>query len=283
MSYLNNLTVSDIEQGPFPLKDILANSLYYPACDNDGGVVKDCNTLNRVLGIENFIYCDYAFGDERLNEALDSFHGYTVIATRSLNPNDLTPNGWRMKMPPRLDLREYSRYKDAYEKPFAKWVVYERVPEKGDDYGPNRFSLVYIGGEGIATYQAIYWSNKATPTALAIIQPGFGFGLNWANFSEKNGYLNWVVANNPTKQLPKHIYYGGIGGEQSYDNLNWEGYKMLRGISNYYDSSMRNSGYVSIYEKISVKKEDPRKLLFKPGPGINPPPKSGFFMLTSDF
>ena len=63
MSYLNNLTVNDIEHGPFPLKDILANSLFYPACDNDGGVVKDCNTLNRVLGIENFIYCDYAFGE----------------------------------------------------------------------------------------------------------------------------------------------------------------------------------------------------------------------------
>ena len=278
MSYLNNLTVNDIEQGPFPLKDILANSLFYPACSNDGGVVQDSNTINRALGIENFIYCDYAFGEERLNEAMDTFHGYTVIATRSLKPNDLTPNGWRMKMPPRLDRREYTRYKDAYEKPFAKWIVYERVQEKGDDYGPNRFSLVYLGGEGIAAYQVVYWSNNACPTALAIIQPGYSFGLNWCNFSENSGYLHWVVANNPTKQMPKHIYYGGIGGEQSYNNLNWEGYKKLRGISNYYDRSMRNSGYVSVYEKISVKKEDPRKSLFKPGPGINPPPKCGFFM-----
>jgi hypothetical protein len=283
MNYLNNLTVNDIEQGPFPLKDILANSLFYPACDNDGGVVRDCNILNRDLGIENFIYCDYAFGEEKLNEAMDTFHGYTVIATRSVKQNDLTPIGWTMKMPPRLNLREYTRYKDAYEKPFAKWIVYERVPEKGDDYGPNRFSLVYIGGEGIATYQAIYWSNKSCPTALAIIQPGHGFGLNWTNFTDPDGYLNWVVANNPSKQMPKHIYFGGIGGEQSYDNFNLVGYKKLRGISNYYDRSMRNSGYVSVYENISLKKVDPRKLLFKPGPGINPPPKSGFFMPTSDF
>ena len=45
---------------------------------------------------------------------------------------------------------------------------------------------------------------------------------------------------------------------------------------------MRNSGYVSVYEKISIKKEDPRKSLFKPGPGVNPKPKSGFFMPFGD-
>ena len=115
MSYLNNLTVTDIEQGLIPLQEILANSFYYPACNSDGGVVTDCNKNNKELGIDTFIYCDYAFGEERLNETMDTFHGYTVIATRSLKPNDLTPNGWRMKMPPRLDRREYTRYKDAYD------------------------------------------------------------------------------------------------------------------------------------------------------------------------
>jgi hypothetical protein len=26
---------------------------------------------------------------------------------------------------------------------------------------PERFSLLYIGGEGVATYQALYWTHRA--------------------------------------------------------------------------------------------------------------------------
>ena len=71
MSYLNNLTKENIENGVFPLKQVLANSLFYPACADDGGIVKDCNTLNASLGNENFIYCDYAFGEEKLIETMN--------------------------------------------------------------------------------------------------------------------------------------------------------------------------------------------------------------------
>lgn len=249
MSYLDNLTVTDIEYGHFPLQNILANSLFYPACDNDGGVVKDCNTLNRKLGIENFIYCDYAFGEDRLNEAMDTFHGYSVLASRSLKQFDLIPNRWDMKMPPGLDLRQYHNHREAYKTPFAKWIVYHRDATKGDDFGPARFSLLYIGGEGVATYQAIYWSNNACPKILAIIQPGHAFGLNWTDFTSPTGYLNWVVTNNPNHQMPEQIYFGGIGNYDSYNDLNWTGYAKLRGIKRYYDSSRSHSGYVGVYQK----------------------------------
>lgn len=249
MSYLDKLTVNEIENGSYPLNDILKNSLFYPACDNDGGVVKDCNKNNQALGIDTFIYCDYAFGENRFNDAIDSFRGYKVLAVRSLKPNDLTPNGWNPVLPPNLNIADYTRYRDAYKKPFAKWVVYERTPEMGPDFGPKRFSLIYIGGEGIATYQAIYWSNNACPKALAIIQPGHAFGLNWTNFTEPNGHLNWIVSNNPNKQWPKQIYFGGIGSDDRYDDLNWQGYEKVRGIKRYYNESRRGSGYVSVYER----------------------------------
>lgn len=248
MSYLINLTENDIVQGPIPLQEMLANSLFYPACDSDGGVVKDCNKNYQNIGIDTFIYCDYAFGEVALNEDLDTFQGYKVFATRSLRQHDLTPNGWSMVMPPRLDLQQYHMFKDAYKKPFAKWIVYERVPEKGEDFGPKRFSLIYIGGEGIATYQAMYWTNNACPKAIAIIQSGHAFGLNWTNFTEPNGYMNWVVSKNPNHKMPRNIYYGGIGSNDRYDDLNWVGYKKVRGIKRYYDQSRSGSGYVSVYE-----------------------------------
>jgi len=276
MSYLNKLTVNDIEQGVIPLQKMLTNSFFYPACDSDGGVVKDCNKNYQTLGIDTFIYCDYSYGEDALNEDMNDFHGYKVLATRSLKPNDLTPNGWNMQMPPRLDLQQYHMFKDAYKKPFAKWIVYERVPEKGEDFGPKRFSLIYIGGEGIATYQALYWSNNACPKAIAIIQPGHAFGLNWTNFTEPNGYMNWVVSKNPNHKMPKYIYYGGIGSNDRYDDLNWIGYEKVRGIEQYYGGPNNNRGYVAVYEY--AKREDPRRSPFKAGKGENPKPKSGFFM-----
>lgn len=247
MCYLNNLTLKDIEQGPIPLNEMLANSFFYPACDNDGGIVRDCNITNKGLGIDTFIYCDYAYGEERLNEQMDTFHGYKVFATRKLKQSDLTPNGWAPKLPPKLSMARYNTYRDAYKTPFAKWIVYERVDEKGEEFGPKRFSLIYIGGEGIATYQAIYWTNNACPKAIAIIQPGHAFGINWTDFTEPNGYLHWVVANNPNKQMPKQIYFGGVMGREDYDDLNWRNYKKVRGIERYYDQSQKGCGYVSVY------------------------------------
>lgn len=276
MSYLNNLTVNEIEQGDFPLYEMLATSLFYSACDNDGGVVRDCNMSNMELGVDTFIYCDYSFGEERLNEEIDSFHGYKVFATRKLKQSDLTPNGWNPQVPPNLSMQQYRIFQNAYSTPFAKWIVYERVPEKEDDFGPKRFSLIYIGGEGIATYQALYWSNNACPKALAIIQPGHGFGLNWTNFTEPNGFLNWVVSKNPNHKMPAQIYFGGIGGRNSYDDLNWINYKKVRGIENYYGETNDNRGFVAVYEY--SKREDPRISSFRPGLGVNPKPKSGFFM-----
>lgn len=249
MSYLNTLTVNEVENGTFPLSEVLKNSLFYPACDNDGGVVKDCNKNNQDLGVDTFIYCDYAFGEDRFNESIDSFRGYKVFAIRTLKQNDLTPSGWSPKLPPNLTKEEYTRYSDAYKKPFAKWVVYERSDEMGDDFGPKRFSLIYIGGEGIATYQAIYWSNNACPKVLAIIQPGHAFGLNWTDFTAPNGHLNWIVANNPNKLMPKQIYFGGIGSDDRYEDLDWSGYEKVRGIKRYYNESRSGSGYVSVYER----------------------------------
>lgn len=109
MSYLDNLKVNYIEQGVFPLQEILANSLFYPACDNDGGVVKDCNKNNKAYGIDTFIYCDYAFGEDVLNEQMDTFHGSTVFATRSLRQSELTPNGWAPKLPPGISKENCNR------------------------------------------------------------------------------------------------------------------------------------------------------------------------------
>jgi hypothetical protein len=104
--------------------------------------------------------------------------------------------------------------------------------------------LLYIGGEGVATYQALYWSNKTAPKALAIIQPGTGFGLNWTDFREQGAPLNWVVCNNPAGQQPDILYYGGIG--KNYAHFDWDGYQRFRIIQDYYGEG----GEVGVWQAI---------------------------------
>lgn len=220
MNWLENLTKEKIENGNFPLSDVLENSFYYPACGFDGGIVKDCNTMGRDLNIFSFVYCDYDTGEQAFRHKQDSFLGYHVLGSRSVSQSELIPNGWQPQFPPNFNLQDYHRYRYAW-KPFINWTVYERDDNRDDSHGRTRFSLLYIGGEGVATYQALYWSNNISPRAIAIIRPGTGFGGNWTDFKDGNGALAWVVNNNPAGQ-PEFIYIEGNGNGTS--GFNWNGY-----------------------------------------------------------
>jgi hypothetical protein len=242
MNWLKDLTPEKIKNQAFPLEAALQNSFFYPSSCFDGGVVKDCNKHGKDLAINSFIFCDYAVGQAAFLQNQASFIGYRVLANRNIAPTELIPNGWNPSLPPRFNKSNYMHYRSEWQQ-FMHWTVYEREESRTEDHGPERFSLLYLGGEGVATYQALYWSNRAKPKALAIIQPGTGFGLNWTDFKDKDAAFAWVVNQNPTG-TPDLIYYGGIGS--NYTNLDWNDYQECRTISSYYS---RNRGEVRIYQK----------------------------------
>jgi hypothetical protein len=244
MNWLINLTKEEIETGKFPLNDILHNSLYYPSCGFDGGVVKDCNTVASDLGIVSFIYCDYATGKDAFLEAQNTFLGYHLLGCRDVTHSELIPNGWNPILPPGIDKKQYMQYKADW-KPFIMWSVFERDKSRDKSHGPDRFSILYLGGEGVATYNALYWTNNISARAIAIIQPGTAFGMNWTNFCDENGALAWMINNNPAGK-PEIFYYGGYG--TNYDNFNWSNYKRKRIIENYYGNYYGKSGEVGIWE-----------------------------------
>ena len=241
MSWLENLTQEKIKNGNFPLREVLQNSFYYPSCGFDGGLIKDCNTVGRDSKIVSFVYCDYATGEQAFRQEQNTFLGYHILGSKSVSHSELTPNGWQPQFPPQFNLQDYQRYSDTW-KPFINWTVYERDESRDDNHGQKRFSLLYLGGEGVATYQALYWTHKISPRALAIIQPGTGFGLNWTDFRDRNGALAWVIYNNPVGQ-PELSYYGGYGN--SYSDFNWHGYFQSRIIKPYYNEG----GEVQIWTK----------------------------------
>jgi len=240
---LESLSQSDIEAGSLPLNLLLQDSLYYPSAGLDGAIVKHFSNQ-----YQSFVMCDYAQGFDAFSKEVNHFKGYQIVGQRALVEKELIPNGWDMQIPPGVHLEEYLQYQSSFKTPFAHWAVYERLPEYDESHGVKRFSLLYIGGEGVATYQALYWSNKQTAKALAIVQPGTGFGLNYTDFRDSNKPLGWVVLQN-TSGTPDTIIYGGIGNE--YSDLNWQDYKITETIiSPYYNIPDHPKGKATIWKRI---------------------------------
>ena len=94
--WLPKISQSTITIDPFPLTQLLEDSLYYPSSGFDGDPVKYLSG-----NILSYIYVDYGHSQDKLeNEILKrGFRGYDLVATRSVTEQELTPRGWRPRQP----------------------------------------------------------------------------------------------------------------------------------------------------------------------------------------
>ena len=207
--------------GEFNIREVLKDSMYYPACGHDG------HPVEYFMGnVYSFVYVDYSISRENLLEEVTNvgFRGYRVLRQLPISEGQLALNGWRIRVEP--DGREYhepDQYSDIFEKPFAEWFIFERTEEYDESHNPYRFSLLFICADGAAAYQALYLENRMAPKILAIIQPGEAFGCNWTNFTNRGQILARSVfhGGNP---LPEYLINGGIGRSEFYRAPIWPEY-----------------------------------------------------------
>ena len=230
--FLESLTEAQIKDEPLPLRLLLWNSVYYPASGLDGGVIKYCNTLGRDMGIRSFVYCDNNTNEAELCENVaDHFRGYTIFSHRSVSVWELGVK--HLSMEP-IDDRAKNKHLTPEGEPFCHWFIIERDSDFGDEHGPKRFSLLYLCCEGVTAYVQLYSQNEIVPKALAIIQPGTGFGGNWTDFRDYDAHLSFVLRHIP--YMPRYIFNGGMGNsEDDYTHLPWdEEYAIEDKVANYY-------------------------------------------------
>ena len=198
---------------PFPLHDILRDSLYYPASSFDGDPVEYLAGC-----IASFIYVDFSHDRKEFEAELKErgFRGYRLIDSRSVTESELTPFGWRPEKPAEDD-RGRRFWQDRIQLPFCTWSVFERRADFPPAHGPSRFSLLYLCADGRAAFQALYLSNGTRPKALAIIQPGDNV------FEHLDGMFARNVLQNPAGP-PELLLYGGAGGRDFYLEPPWPGY-----------------------------------------------------------
>lgn len=200
--FLSAITASSFRDAPFPLDEVLEDSLFYPASGTDGTPIR-----HWLPGILSFVYVDSSTTEAEHDRVLIEAppKGYSVLGKRRLSPTDLTPNGWSPMPPEGIEPKRYMQLmKMSGASPataFATWTVFERESHLTDEHGPPRFSLLFLRAEGVAAYQALYISNKVCPKAIAIIRPGTGFGGNFSNFEEV--LLKTLQSN--TSGMPEHL------------------------------------------------------------------------------
>lgn len=219
-TWLTNLTPEAIKHDPFPLDELLRESLYYPSCGFDGDPIKHLGG-----SVLSFVYVDYGHTRDEFMCA-QNFNGYDLVASRFVSEDELAPDGWSPLALRRMD-GDPLRYRDYVKEAFCVWSIFQRRGDFLVAHGPYRFSLLFICADGVAAFQALYLANSIIPKAIAVIQPGHGFGHNWTDFSDPEQVFARVVLDNPVGQ-PEMVLYGGIGYDwKNYSSPCWPQYKFL--------------------------------------------------------
>ena len=216
-TWLENLESLDV----LPIDDLLKDSIYYPASYCDRSVIEIFGGYGH-----SFIYVDFYRNKEFLNEQInEQFKGYNKLFYREVKQSELCFRPYSPILPVNGedgDLEECRFKTRNVKEPCAFWVVYERGGSIDPGYGPKRFSLLYIAGEGVATYQALYYSNKTKPSLIVMIACNTGTGGNWTEFLKRGGFFERVVLGNPAGH-PDYI----TAFETKYGQQIWNGYSTM--------------------------------------------------------
>lgn len=200
------------------LKNLLTNSVFYPASGLDGTAIKKLSSKYR-----HFVHADYSTSQEEVENAMaNHFYqvGYDLCEQQIISFNSLiSPRHGRLI---RRTLNEYENNRitqipficDRLEfrnfRPFAIWSRYKynhiRAGFKADK--AVYFELLHVGGEACEVFNALYLHAGINPEVLVFINPSEGYGDNWTCFTETGFRLHNSVMLNAQfngAQLPSMI------------------------------------------------------------------------------
>jgi hypothetical protein len=206
--------LNDFKKGDaFDIQKVsISRVVYYPGSAYDGQPIK---TFNQSHFAHLYIYVDYGVDENYTKKQFieTGFVGYNSIAMIDLTIKDLTPDGWLNHIT--LTSKQLAKMKEISTSPFGFINILERKNEFGDDHGAKRFAVLYLGADGIATYDALFGNHILQPHLLVL--EDHGFGGNYDKFG-RGGLMEKIAK--MTGIYPKMILCGKL------TNI-WDGYSKV--------------------------------------------------------
>lgn len=175
-----------------------SRTVFYPGAGGDG---HPFTVFAASHAAHCFVYADYGMTKESILASLapDSAHrlrGYKIALKQDLTIQDLVPTGWRPHVDP-VELRRSSQdwvkswMSSSGVQPYGVLCIFDREIGYGNDHGPERLALIYLGADGIATYDALYCQTGCR-TPYGLLLQDHGFGGNYDRFG-RGGLMEQIA------------------------------------------------------------------------------------------
>lgn len=184
-----------------------SRTVYYPGCGDDGQPVKLCALAHAA---HTFVYVDYGIKQEGIAATVHDpergLRGYEVTREESISEDALEallrPEGWTPLYPDEYRGADRWRLVD----PFGRFVIFDRRQSYNDRHGPQRLAILFIGDDGIASYDALYCRGDGTPSPFLVVVQNHGLGGgNYDSFG-RGGLLESIVWNRQIR--PEYLLVG---------------------------------------------------------------------------
>ncbi len=182
-----------------PLRELLRDSMFYPACGLDGRPVQYFGGADH-----SFVYVDESWSREDVTTSLDTFRGYRLLFTKPVEREALGIESFERHAIRLNKSRNFSTRSHPFFN-YALWAVFERADGFDSDHGPDRFSLLYIGGEAVSAYWSLYWRHGVAPFAITLIKCD-AFTGNWTSFRDDRAELATLFITSDWIKPPRYLF-----------------------------------------------------------------------------
>jgi len=201
----------------FPREEFFRSRIvYYPGSGTDGHPVR---VFGSTHAAHCFVYVDYGVTkadlEHELKEDRNKFRGYRTRSRLSLREEDLAPRGWRahieLSEAKRASMQHFARVSKS---PYGFMDILEREEGLEDKHGPKRFAVLFLGADGIASYDALFCQEAGVYHPFAALLHDHGFGGNYDKFG-RGGLMERIAIR--CNVFPKWLLVAG-------NTEAWEGY-----------------------------------------------------------
>lgn len=180
--------------------------VYYPGSGSDGQPVKLFGSAHCA---HCFIYADYGIAqnelEQELNDLQSRFRGYRTLYRVQLRQQELLVSGWTPHISPTDSNLAKAITGKTGNSPYGFMEILAREDGYGDDHGPLRLAILFLGADGVAAYDALFCQESGAELPYALVLQDHGFGGNYTSFG-RGGLLDRLAKR--CKVLPTWLLVG---------------------------------------------------------------------------